>query len=520
MKGLKRAKGNIFFISESENTLLFNFYYFRSKSKCRWSQFLVIIPFDMVSRRKIFIIDDDEHTINILNYVLETKDYELRHSLSGDDGLREMESYCPDLILLDIRMPGIDGFEVVQRLKQDKRFAGIPVIFITASNETAELVKGFNAGAVDFITKPINRAELLARVNTHLELKIARDIIEQKNSALKKEIINHKQTEEKFRALSETTFEAVLFLHRDRIIEYNKAAADLFNLEADKRFPPSVFNYTDARAASRLKNILEVKNHEGPWEIPFRSGNNLSFHGQVQFQTLNYKGKKIKVLAVRDITRQKEIDKQIFNAIIEAEEKERKRFSRDMHDGLGALLSTLKIYVSLLQKGNKSEQEKEMLLQEMKETIGKSIEAARTIANNLMPGVLMDHGLIKALRSFTDALRQTGVINIDYVFPSEIAQLEPNMETHIYRIVLELINNTLKYADATLITIIIEFDYKRILLLYRDNGKGFDFGSVYNTLSGSQGLKNILSRVNFMNGEAEFITSAGNGLSFRLEAGF
>jgi DNA-binding response OmpR family regulator len=423
--------------------------------------------------RKIYIIDDDEHTVMILNHVLESNGYEIKHALNGTDALRELQSYCPDLILLDIVMPDMDGYEVCRRLKQESLMATIPVIFITASNETSELVKGFNAGAVDFITKPINRAELLARVNTHMELKYALDTIEQQNIALRKEIKNHQQTEEKFRALSETTFEAVLFLHSDRIIEYNKAAAELFKLQQDNiNYPPSIFSFTDSKGATQLKNILENKNMEGPWEISFSDSNKRAFHGQVQYQPLNYKGQKIKVLAVRDISRQKEIDKQIFNAIIEAEEKERKRFSRDMHDGLGALLSTLKIYVSLLQKGNKNEQEKEFLMQEMKETIGKAVEAARTIANNLMPGVLMDHGLIKALKSFTDALNHTGVINIDYVYSAEIPQIDATIETHIYRMVLELINNTLKYADATIINLAIDFDADKLVLHYRITVKG------------------------------------------------
>jgi signal transduction histidine kinase len=471
----------------------------------------------MASKNKIYIVDDDEHTINILNYVLQAKGYEIRSSQTGAEALEDIAKYCPDLILLDIIMPGMDGYEVCAHLKQDENLADIPVIFITANNDTSELVKGFNAGAVDFITKPVNRAELLARVQTHIELKYARDMIEKKNTALKKEIKNHKQTEEKFRALSETTFEAVIFLHRDRLIEYNKAATELFKLDTSKNYPPSIYSFTDHKGAALLDNILSDDEKEGPWEMKFFDSERNLFYGQVQFQPLHYKGQKIKVLAVRDITRQKEIDKQIFNAIIEAEEKERKRFSRDMHDGLGALLSTVKIYVTLLQKGNKDEQEREILFQELKDMINKAVEAARTIANNLMPGVLMDHGLIKALRSFTDALQQTGIIKIDFYYPASIPVIDANTETHIYRIVLELINNTLKYAGADLITLRIEYSDMKLRLHYQDNGKGFDFWSVYNNTAGSQGLKNILSRVNFMNGEGEFSTSEGKGLTFGFE---
>jgi PAS domain S-box-containing protein len=467
--------------------------------------------------KSIHIIDDDAQTIQVLKHVLKKNNYRLFSSSSGVVALKEFENYTPDLIILDVLMPEMDGYQVCRELKNDQRLASIPVIFITSSHDIGELVKGFEAGAVDFISKPINRAELLARVQTHLELKHARDVIEQKNKALKLEIESRKQAEEKFRALSETAFEAVLFLLNGKIIEYNQAAFKLFGMQHCLKKNPSIFYFTDDKGAKILKGILKTKNTTGPWEMTFTDAVRKPFYGLVQYQTFIYKENNVNVLAVRDITRQKEIDKEIFNAIMEAEEKERKRFSRDMHDGLGALLSTLKIYVNLLQKENKNPQEKEMLFGEVKNTIGKAIESARTIANNLMPSVLMDHGLIKALRSFTDALNKTGVISVFFQYPEDQFKINPITETHLYRIVLELINNTLKYADASVIRINIMFEGNRLIIRYLDNGKGFDFNKTYNNKSGSQGLKNIFSRLNFLNGEGTFFTAPGDGLKFDLE---
>jgi signal transduction histidine kinase len=471
----------------------------------------------MPENTKIHIVDDDIQTIQVLFHLLEKRGYQVRSSSSGLSALKEFETYSPDLILLDIIMPDMDGYEVCRIIKSNSQLALIPVIFITASNEISELVKGFDAGAVDFISKPLNKAELLARVNTHVELKKARDLIEKSNYALSMEVRSRKQAEEKFRALSETTFEAVLFLQDNKIIEMNKAALKLFNPGPEFS---SIFSFTDSKGAQLLKKILQTKDSTGPWEIGFMDSQEKPFYGQVQYQSFNYKGENVNVLAIRDITRQKEIDNEIFNAIIEAEEKERKRFSRDMHDGLGALLSTLKIYVNLFQKPNKNASEKEMLMVEIKEIINKAVESARTIANNLMPSVLMDHGLIKALKSFSDALNKTGVITVDFRGPSEQIRIDPNIETHLYRISLELINNTLKYADASNIGLEINVEGRSLFLKYSDNGKGCDFDTVYNNKSSSQGLKNILSRVNFMNGEGQFQTSPGMGLSFKMEIPF
>lgn len=472
------------------------------------------------STRKIHIIDDDPHTIQVLDHVLKKKGYSVESSFSGTEAFDAFNSYTPDLVLLDIIMPEMDGYQVCRLLKNDKIMANIPVIFITASHDTSELVKGFDAGAVDFISKPVNRAELLARVNTHLELKISRDIIESKNSELQQEVEIRKKVEEKFKALSETAFEAVIFLQNGKIVEANKAAFEILGFQPSNSNAPSVFSYTDEKGAEILKNILKTGEGSGPLEMVFYNAEKRPFHALVQCQTINYKGEIVNVLAIRDITRQKEMDKEIFNAILEAEEKERKRFSRDMHDGLGALLSTLKIYTGLLQKDNKSPDEKAMLLHEMKDTLNKAVESARTIANNLMPSVLMDHGLIKALKSFSEALNKTKAINIRFLYPESDFYVNTNTEIHIYRIVLELVNNTLKHAQARNIDVKLEAKEDRLTLDYKDDGKGFDFQQTYETQNGSQGLKNILSRINFMDGEGKFESEPGAGLHFYCKVPF
>lgn len=467
--------------------------------------------------KKIHIIDDDLNTIHVLRFVLQSKGYEVFSSNSGKEALDEFKKYVPDLILLDIIMPEMDGYQVCYSLKSIPRLKDIPVIFITASHDTAELVKGFDAGGVGFISKPINRSELLARVHTHLELKHVRDIIAEKNDALKLEIESRKQAEEKFRALSETAFEAVLFLQGSKIIEYNKAAQQLFSFNQPGEDLLSVNDLTDEKGKELLKKIFKKKDKAGIWELTFYNQHKEQFYGMVQYQSFVYKGEKVNVLAVRDITRQKEMDNEIFNAIIDAEEKERKRFSRDMHDGLGALLSTLKIYVGLMQKENKNAAEKEFLIAEMKDTISKAVESARTIANNIMPSVLMDHGLLKALKSFIDALNKTRVVNVDFSFPTNKIDLPTHTETHLYRIILELINNTLKHANASKIDVSIDYTNDFLRVSYHDNGDGFDYEKVYGKQAGSQGVKNILSRSNFINGTGSFETSPGQGLKFNLE---
>jgi len=125
----------------------------------------------------ILIVDDVLKNIQLLGNVLQNNGYDISFAISGEQALQIIENVNPDLILLDIMMPGIDGFEVCAKLKENKKTKEIPVIFLSAKIETDDIVSGFKIGAVDYITKPFIQEELLARVNTHFELKKSRDFI-------------------------------------------------------------------------------------------------------------------------------------------------------------------------------------------------------------------------------------------------------------------------------------------------------------------------------------------------------
>ena len=126
-----------------------------------------------LSPATILIVDDAEANIDILLEVL-GQDYEIRVSTDGEKALALVKSNPPDLILLDVMMPQIDGYETCRRLKSDRNTMDIPVIFITGQTETKDIIKGFRVGGVDYITKPFHPEEVCARVRTHLELQFLR----------------------------------------------------------------------------------------------------------------------------------------------------------------------------------------------------------------------------------------------------------------------------------------------------------------------------------------------------------
>ena len=110
----------------------------------------------------VFIVDDVPKNLQVLGNTLRNRDYNISVATSGEQALSMMDKILPDLILLDVVMPGIDGFQVCKKLKTSEKTKDIPIIFLTAKTQTEDIVKGFELGAVDYVTKPFNKEELLA----------------------------------------------------------------------------------------------------------------------------------------------------------------------------------------------------------------------------------------------------------------------------------------------------------------------------------------------------------------------
>lgn len=139
------------------------------------------------AKRLVLIVDDNPENLQVLAGQLDVAGYEVLAANNGPRAIALVRNRKPDLILLDIQMPGMDGFAVCREIKKDPDLADIPVIFITAARtETNDVVEGFQLGAVDYVTKPFKSPELLARVRTHIELKVARDLILTYNRQLRR----------------------------------------------------------------------------------------------------------------------------------------------------------------------------------------------------------------------------------------------------------------------------------------------------------------------------------------------
>ncbi len=180
-----------------------------------------------ISEASILVVDDTRANLRLLTEILSNQGYHVRPAPGGSRALSAARSNPPDLILLDIMMPEMSGYEVCEQLKADPSTAEIPIIFISAMSEVLDKVKAFSAGGVDYITKPFQAEEVLARVETHLTLWGLRRSLQEKNVLLREEITKRQEMEEVLRQKNEDLAGTLRLLKntQKQLVESEKMAA-------------------------------------------------------------------------------------------------------------------------------------------------------------------------------------------------------------------------------------------------------------------------------------------------------
>jgi len=215
----------------------------------------------------------------------------------------------------------------------------------------------------------------------------------------------------------------------------------------------------------------------------------------------------------RNITEQKEIERKILNATIEAEESERNHFARELHEGLGPILSAIKLYFQWLNKSN-LQTPKEDLMKNIASTIEEAISTTKEISYKLSPHVLMNFGISMAVKSFIEKLKNN---EIEIEFNSTIEKrLENDIEVTFYRVITECLNNTIKYANASKVGIHLIDKTTSIVLTYVDDGVGFNVDKVLKSMKGL-GLFNMQNRIENFGGTFSISSKENEGVFIEIE---
>lgn len=350
----------------------------------------------------ILIVDDEADSRTLLRTLLVEHGYKVRAADSGDLALATMADTRPDLILLDIRMPGINGFEVYRQLKNGVDTRDIPVMFISASSDLEEKVEGLRLGAVDYVTKPFQREELLARVGTHLEL---------------------------------------------------------------------------GRLRRHLEELVATR-----------------------------------TLALRESEQRA---RNLAARLIDAQEEERKRVARELHDDLSQKLAVLGILVGGVKHdiGDSSDKVRQGL-GEVRERLIELHMAIRALSHNLHPSVVERAGLKEALRLHcNDFSRITGT-SVSFETTGDLQPLSAVAALSLFRVTQEALNNVQRHAAATQVNIHLSSTDEAVELSIRDNGSGFKVHNL-NRNTGL-GLNSMEERIRFLGGSVGIESTPGIGTNIQV----
>ena len=216
----------------------------------------------------ILIVGDNAVDSSELSEYLQTRGFNVSRVNDGESALEGIGLDKPDLILLDVMLPGLDGFETCRRLKAKKQTGAIPVIFLTSASNTADKVKGFELGAVDYITKPIQQAEALARIKTHLAIHNLQKDLKAQNKQLQEENVRRsrvqdalRESRERYRLLAENSTDMISQQTPDGIYRYvSPACGQLLGYKIEEMVGHSIYEFfhpEDLKAIQELNEIVQ-----------------------------------------------------------------------------------------------------------------------------------------------------------------------------------------------------------------------------------------------------------------------
>lgn len=331
---------------------------------------------------------------------------------------------------------------------------------------------------------------------------------------------NVRKSEEKFRLLFENTQDAIFITDDKGMVDCNSQALKMFACNTKEElmtksmadFSPEYQPDGVKSVETSLKHLVQArkgKNKSFEWLHKRMDGT--TFYAEVSLIPFNLDGKPYLQSIVRDITERKEIEQRIYDAVVQTEESERQRLASDIHDEIGPLLSSLKMYIESLDNSNDKEK-RVFLKSKLKSLVVESINNVREVSNALSPYLLNKYGLNIAISAFIKNTEE--IINIEFETNLEKERFVIKHETAYYRVVKELINNTIKHAKANKIRINLNFINDELVLAYEDNGIGININKYVKDDYEGMGLRNITNRIKSINGRYKFYKPKPKGFGF------
>jgi diguanylate cyclase (GGDEF)-like protein/PAS domain S-box-containing protein len=286
----------------------------------------------------ILIVDDNQNNLQVLMGLLGAAGYKVRPALSGEIALRAVEASPPDLILLDVRMPGMDGYETCRRLKASERGREVPVIFISALQDTEDKLIGFRSGGVDYVAKPFQAEEVLARVRSHIQLHRMQRQLERMVQERTREL---SESEARYRVLFADSPVAIMVFDSDdlKILAVNSAFTRVLGHSAEESVGRSLDfavvpeQRTGVRSLARqLTEHSEEAAYTDLLRFSRRDGEIVDIEGVLQ--RVDYPGHRAQILMLQDVTESRRAEERLRLATKEHQRQLEKSVYHDVLTGL------------------------------------------------------------------------------------------------------------------------------------------------------------------------------------------
>ncbi|MBW4574422.1 MAG: response regulator [Aphanothece sp. CMT-3BRIN-NPC111] len=271
-------------------------------------------------KANILVIDDTPENLNLLSAMLTEQGYKVRSVTKGSTALRGAQASPPDLILLDINMPQMNGYEVCQNLKADFRTQEIPVIFISALEDVLDKVKAFEVGGVDYITKPFQVEEVLARIENHLAIRNLQKQLQAQNTQLQQEIRDRQQAEEKFAKAFRSSPNpiAIATLAEGRFIDVNPSFLSMSGYSLEEvigQTTAEISLWTDTEAIAYILQQLKETGalHNQEFEVCTKSGDVKTI--LLSVERIDLAGVQCALFIANDITERKRLENEFISLV-------------------------------------------------------------------------------------------------------------------------------------------------------------------------------------------------------------
>jgi PAS domain S-box-containing protein len=415
-------------------------------------------------RPLVLIVDDTPANLSVLVELLCVHNFAVSVAEDGESALEQVDYIVPDLILLDVLMPNLDGYSTCGQLKASPATRDIPVIFMTGLTDTVSKVKGFELGAVDYVTKPFQHEEVIARITMHLTVQ-----------RLKREL---QESQERLSLIIESAMDAIVTLDQSgRVIFFNRAAERMFRCSAAQAIGQPCERFLSAPLRRIIIQSSGGASLTAMW-VP-EGHNAVRADGEVfpieaSLSCAETGGQSIHTLILRDMAERNKARLREMGARMQRDiEEERKRISQSLHDEMGQNLTALQLDADWIRRHCQRMPAILQTVDRMQRSIEDSAAAMRRIVADMRPRVLDDLGIDVAIKGLVkDVSTRTG-LDVRFAAKGELNDIDDDVKTALYRMLQECLTNVTRHARASKVDVLLLTSGREIVMTVADDGCGF-----------------------------------------------